>query len=262
MKTSLSVLSSRFPSLEISMDSYDQVQELYFSRAELVRARGRHNKLINDYSDAMDFTRLMSSIFKDPSLVPVSAYPKISSSLWILSAEALLDKRPDLELFKYLTYDEALSLWSHRCKGVGMALGPSLQERDAVRGDVVKVIRHMIASAEDAIASEDAPRAVFHYGHDTQLVPIVHLVGVRGFSTSYDSPEQVVSLWRDYLVSPMGGNIQMILFRKRGSDDILAKFLVLENEVALDGLSTDCWPFYHWSDVKPFLEARCSLQIK
>lgn len=256
MKTANSVLASRFPSLKISMDNSSEVQSMYFSREELVRSRERHSKQINDYSDAMDFSRLMSSIFNDPSLADSSSFPKIASSLWILSAEALLVKRPDLELFKFMTYDEAYALWSHRCKGVGMALGPSRQECKAVRGDVVKVVRHMIDSALEAIESDDAPRAVFHFGHDTQLVPIVHLLGIKGFSTSYDSTDQVISRWRDYLVSPMGGNVQMILFRKSGSDDVLVKFLVLENEVALDGLSTDCWPFYHWSAVEPFLESR------
>ena len=49
----------------------------------------------------------------------------------------------------------------------------------------------------------------------------------------------------------MGANIQLIFFRKSGSKDILVKFLMNENETSIP-LKTDCYPYYHWSDVKRY----------
>jgi hypothetical protein len=46
----------------------------------------------------------------------------------------------------------------------------------------------------------------------------------------------------------MAGNVQLIFFRKQGSDDILVKFLMNENETSVP-IATDCYPFYHWKDV-------------
>jgi short-subunit dehydrogenase len=40
----------------------------------------------------------------------------------------------------------------------------------------------------------------------------------------------------------------MTLNRKQGSDDILVKFLMNENETSVP-IQTDCYPFYHWKDV-------------
>jgi hypothetical protein len=48
----------------------------------------------------------------------------------------------------------------------------------------------------------------------------------------------------------MAANIQMIFFRKKGSDDVLVKVLLNENEKRLVGVETDKWPFYHWSDLR------------
>jgi hypothetical protein len=49
----------------------------------------------------------------------------------------------------------------------------------------------------------------------------------------------------------MAGNIQLVFFRKPGSEDILVKFLMNENETSIP-LSTDCYPYYHWTDVERF----------
>ena len=49
----------------------------------------------------------------------------------------------------------------------------------------------------------------------------------------------------------MAGNIQLIFFRKQGSDDILVKFLMNENETSIP-ITTDCFPYYHWKDVESY----------
>ena len=47
----------------------------------------------------------------------------------------------------------------------------------------------------------------------------------------------------------MAGNVQWVFFRKPGSDDILVKFLMNENETSIP-IPTDLYPFYHWKDVE------------
>jgi hypothetical protein len=49
----------------------------------------------------------------------------------------------------------------------------------------------------------------------------------------------------------MAANIQLIFFRKPKSKDILVKFLMNENETSIP-VKTDCYPYYHWNDVKKF----------
>ena len=55
----------------------------------------------------------------------------------------------------------------------------------------------------------------------------------------------------DARLIPMAGNVQLIFFRKQGSDDILVKFLMNENETSVP-IETDCYPFYHWKDVSAY----------
>ena len=67
-----------------------------------------------------------------------------------------------------------------------------------------------------------------------------------------DTKDLYKSISIDKIV-PMAGNIQLVFYRKPGSDDILVKFLLNENETSIP-IKTDCAPYYHWSDVKRFWE--------
>lgn len=56
-------------------------------------------------------------------------------------------------------------------------------------------------------------------------------------------------------IIPMAANIQIIFYRKEGSDDVLVKFLLNENETSVP-VRTDCAPYYHWNDVKEYYRSR------
>jgi hypothetical protein len=50
----------------------------------------------------------------------------------------------------------------------------------------------------------------------------------------------------------MGGNIQMVHYRRNPQDnDVLVKVLLNEREAELP-VPTDCAPYYHWRDVREY----------
>lgn len=49
----------------------------------------------------------------------------------------------------------------------------------------------------------------------------------------------------------MASNIQLVFYRKPGSDDIHVRALLNEKEVTMP-VSSDCAPFYHWTDVEKY----------
>ena len=66
-----------------------------------------------------------------------------------------------------------------------------------------------------------------------------------------DDMENLHNTFALFRLIPMAGNVQLIFFRKQGSDDILVKFLMNENETSVP-IDTDCYPFYHWKDVSAY----------
>ena len=54
----------------------------------------------------------------------------------------------------------------------------------------------------------------------------------------------------------MAGNLQMIWYRKPGSDDLLVKFLLNEEEKRVPEVATDAYPYYHWQDIRAYWQQR------
>ena len=114
------------------------------------------------------------------------------------------------------------------------------------------LLKKMIADADSCIKLPD-PGAQLRFGHETVLLPLVCLIGVNGFDFSTDNLDELESHgWWCSSVFPMAGNLQFIFYRSNPKDkDVLVKVLLNEVEATLP-ISTDCAPYYHWSDFRQY----------
>ena len=114
------------------------------------------------------------------------------------------------------------------------------------------LLKQMIADADSCIKLPD-PGAQLRFGHETVLLPLVCLIGVNGFDYSTDNLDELESHgWWCSSVFPMASNLQFIFYRSNPKDkDVLVKVLLNEVEATLP-ISTDCAPYYHWSDFRQF----------
>ena len=114
------------------------------------------------------------------------------------------------------------------------------------------LLKKMIADADSCIKLPD-PGAQLRFGHETVLLPLVCLIGVNGFDFSTDNLDELESHgWWCSSVFPMASNLQFIFYRSNPKDkDVLVKVLLNEVEATLP-ISTDCAPYYHWSDFRQY----------
>ncbi|MBO4896375.1 MAG: histidine-type phosphatase [Prevotella sp.] len=114
------------------------------------------------------------------------------------------------------------------------------------------LLKKMIADADSCIKLPD-PGAQLRFGHETVLLPLVCLIGVNGFDFSTDNLDELEGHgWWCSSVFPMAGNLQFIFYRSNPKDkDVLVKVLLNEVEATLP-ISTDCAPYYHWSDFRQY----------
>ena len=115
-------------------------------------------------------------------------------------------------------------------------------------------IKHMMDNAQKAIdAGENG--AFLRFSHDGFVIQIVRAFEFDGCREVPADFLHVCDHFSLFQVIPMGSNIQMVFCRKPGSDDILVKFLLQEEEKHIP-VETDIWPFYHWKDVKEYYYPR------
>ena len=127
-----------------------------------------------------------------------------------------------------------------------------------------KVIAADTAKADKTAKSAKKTTATLRFGHDTVIFPFAVLLqlenGTQNTSIETADMENLHKVWRDYEISPMAANVQLIFYKssKKGAP-ILVKVMLNEIEqklpVTCDTATVkNCpaTPYYRWEDVRTF----------
>lgn len=153
--------------------------------------------------------------------------------------------------YDIFTKQELFDLW--QCKNYKTYVNDA---NSALNGGVMMenakpLLKSIIDSAEQVIAI-NGRGADFRFAHDGNIIPLAMLLHLEGSYNSISNPADFYKAWCDFKVAPMAGNIQIIFFRKKDSNDILVKFLQNENEVSIPFVKSDLLPYYHWKDISEY----------
>ena len=198
----------------------------------------------------IDPSRFMKSLFTDVRKAKTFIEPiGLMEALFNVAGDLPNVPELDLSLMDVFTKEELFSIFKVLNAGVLVSLG-------LVPGTTpvylqVKEARDSIVSAADRIIRAGGPELSLRFTHDGTILPLAYLMGLKeamGATTNIENLYKTISI--DKLI-PMAANIQLVFYRKDGSDDVLVKFLLNENETSIP-VKTDCAPYYHWSDVKRY----------
>ena len=202
----------------------------------------------------MGNTRLMELIFKNPDIAEEFvnqedfSYYLMKMGLFQLNTNfnrntSLIGLFNTNDLYRMWQVDNAYWYLQHGACKLNGGKQPYTQRH---------LLKKMIADADSCIKLPD-PGAQLRFGHETVLLPLVCLIGVNGFDFSTDNLDELESHgWWCSSVFPMASNLQFIFYRSNPKDkDVLVKVLLNEVEATLP-ISTDCAPYYHWSDFRQY----------
>ena len=169
--------------------------------------------------------------------------------LWELTIDNALNDELGVDLYKYFDYNDFYGAWRVNNWKEYFIVGPSEEFGEIIRNEASTTLRHMIEHADKALDG-GGYNATLRYGHDSQLAPLAVEMDIEGSCAPVADTDHPEQSWILENTCPMGANIQMVFFKKKGSKDILVKVLLNENESRIAGVKTDKWPFYHWSDLR------------
>ena len=159
-----------------------------------------------------------------------------------------------LSMTDIFTKDELFNIWNYYNSSwiLNTGLVPGSTPSYLTKAD----IRDTLASMADRVIRNGKPTLTLRFSHDGCVLALVYLMGLKeatGANTNIENLYKTISI--DKLI-PMAANVQMVFYRKEGSDDILVKFLLNENETTIPALKTNVPPYYHWADVRSYWETR------
>ncbi len=107
-------------------------------------------------------------------------------------------------------------------------------------------------NTSDEFTKKTTPSIELRFAHAETIAPFAALMQTVPASKGVYKTEDFNKSWKADQIVPLSANIQWIFYKNENTDDYLVKFLLNEKEVALKGLSTKMFPFYHWNDVRKF----------
>ncbi len=247
------------PSMEIRMDASKRDMDFIVRNEDvdiedtpaMPELEAKANAL---FEKALQPDRVMKSLFTD-----VRKAESILDAMELM--EALFNVAGDLpnvpelglSLMDVFTKEELFKVFKAFNAGILVSIGvipgstPVYRQQLEARDSLVSIADRVIRSGEPALT--------LRFTHDGTILPLTYLMGIKeamGGRTDLENLHKYISV--DKLI-PMAANIQLVFYRKEGSDDVLVKFLFNENETSIP-VATDCAPYYHWSDVKRYWEGR------
>ena len=255
MAYSLDAITAKNPKVRYDRHCGTKIQAEVFNSYPVSAASHEYGRTLSDkLIDEEAGEALLDKIFtyrgadKNKYLDPV-VRKRMVRWLWELTIDNALNDELGVDLYKYFTYNDFYSTWKSNNLREYFSIGPSEEYGEIVRNEASVILRHMIEHADKALAGGEY-KATLRYGHDTQIAPLAVEMDIEGCCSPLADTDNLESHWMLENACPMGANIQMVFFKKKGSKDILVKVLLNENECRIAGVNTDRWPFYHWSDLR------------
>jgi len=245
------------PALEITMDASKHdfryvVEDLTIQPPVTPQSEAYGKQGSEIFEGAHNSTRLMTTLFTDVEKAKTFVNGRdLMEALYNVAQD--LQNVPELgiELIDIFTKDELFNMWQGY--NIGWLLNTGLVPNSTPYYLQQKEVLDSIVSTADKAILAGIPSATLRFSHDSSVLPLSYLLGLKeavGASTDIKNLYKSISIDK---IIPMAANIQIIFYRKDGSEDILVKFLLNENETSVPALKPASGPYYHWKDVRTYL---------
>ena len=243
------------PALDIRMDASNHDMRYV---VENHRVKPEKASAMEDYKHRLGVmwdkthtpARLMRTLFTDVRKAETFVDgPELKEALYNVAED--LQNVPELELslLDIFTKDELFDMWT--CYNASWLIDCGLVPGSTPSYLQQKEVRDSIESIADRVIREGKPGLTLRFSHDSSVLPLAYMMGLKEAMGARPDIEHLYKYISIDRLIPMAANIQLVFYRKDGSDDILVKFLLQENETTLP-IPTDCAPYYHWQDVKRY----------
>lgn len=158
----------------------------------------------------------------------------------------------DADLFSLFSPEELKGLWTaaNYIQYVGNARSPLSGHSGP---ECVRPLLDEIITRADEMLNSGEVSVDLRFGHDTDLLRLVSLLGINGYGIESENPWEVADKWRNYDISPMGANLQLIFYRNK-EGEILVHPRLNECPAVIPSLTPVAPGFYPWQSLKSMAE--------
>ena len=113
------------------------------------------------------------------------------------------------------------------------------------------LLKDILDKVDAAVSGASPSTATLRFGHDSVLIRLLSLLGVRECAVRAADIDGYAEAWVGWQVSPMAANLQMVFHRNRNGH-VLVKLLLNERETTIPALGEG--PYYDWNAFRAYAE--------
>lgn len=156
----------------------------------------------------------------------------------------------DVDLLSVFDTDELVGLWKAANYMQYVANGRSPESMSSGPESVKPLLLEIVERADNMLASGEIS-VDLRFGHDTDLLRLVSLIDADGRGAELEDVESVARKWRNFEISPMGGNFQFVFYRNGGGSVIVMPRLN-ESPVKISDVPEVFPGYYDWDILKNY----------
>ncbi len=195
--------------------------------------------------------KIAAKLFKE---VPQSdSLPLFMRSLYDVAISVQDIDSLDADLLSVFDADELAALWKASNYMQYIANGKSIVSIYSGTESVKPLLAEIVDRADEMLTSGEA-KVDLRFGHDTDLLRLVSLLDIDGRGVDLEDPEEAAEKWRNFEISPMGANLQLVFFRNNGGNVIVLPRLN-ETPVAISDVPQAAPGYYDWELLKTYFSS-------
>ena len=227
--------------------------------------KGNPHKEINAYvknrlgplkRERCGYDRLFATMFTDADAAAARLKDPYKFALALYDAAVMA---PDLDflgidLLQYFDIEELTAFAECDSDDMFAEVANSVEFGDLAMSPADDLLEDFIVKADAALKAGSERAADLRFGHDTGLLPLTCLIGIREMGVKYPSLTAHDN-WNTYERIPMGSNLQMVFYRN-AAGKVLVKLLYNEKETDIPALEPYSGNYYEWETLRAWLESR------
>ena len=192
-----------------------------------------------------------SKLFKDVS--PSDSLALFMRSLYDVAISVQDIDSLDADLLSFFDTDELAGLWkaSNYMQYNANAKAPVSIYSGT---ESVKPLLAEIMERADEMLSSGEVSVDLRFGHDTDLLRLVSLVDIDGRGVELEDAEEAADKWRNFEISPMGANLQLVFF-KNNAGNVLVLPRLNEIPVEISDVPQAAPGYYDWELLKTYFSS-------
>lgn len=206
----------------------------------------------SDYRDSV--SRCVNTAAKLFKKVPeCDSLPIFMRSLYDVAISVQDIDSLDVDLLSLFDTDELTGLWKASNYMQYVANGKSPESMSSGPESVKPLLKEMIERADEMLES-GIVTADLRFGHDTDLLRLISLIDVDGLGVELEYAELAAEKWRNFEISPMGGNFQLIFYRN-GEGNVVVMPRLNEAPVKISDVPEAYPGYYDWEILRNYLSS-------